>query len=344
MVTHVAIFCLSPSSPLSPAPPLKHFKDFFANCPYFPGLDITLSEGATARLEWTITAPGDDAGMDARVTGVSAGEVGVQWYTPVGASLNPPPTVCEPSTLNVVKEFAHTWWTLGEHAMLKEGALCGALARTGEGDPASETWLNDTVGPPGEDGRWCLEVVGVRTSVAVMWQDGEVEKDLDAKALRLHDPGPHTFFPNDLVREKRSEEEGAVPAAGVVVSMDPDTRMCTVEWLLPDLPKDPAGAATGAVNAAGTAGAGGLDVVAGTVAASVESVEGADGAGITEALAGASKELGEVREANAKGSLDPPPGTRVVVASVSCFDMVMDNDYFFRLGDVVTRLQVRYQW
>ena len=41
------------------------------------------------------------------------------------------------------------------------------------------------------------------TTVDVIWEDGTTTPAVPARDLVLHDPGPHSFFPNELVRRKQ---------------------------------------------------------------------------------------------------------------------------------------------
>ena len=87
--------------------------------------------------------------------------------------------------------------------------------------------------PEGSSEPRMVEVVGMSTTVDVIWEDGTTTTRVPARNLVLHDPGPHSFFPNELVRRKSTG--GAVDhherPLGVVATADAQSRMVRAQGL-----------------------------------------------------------------------------------------------------------------
>lgn len=163
--------------------------------------------------------------------------------------LPPPPDVVPYEDVRPLEAFRSLWWRAGDRALLtsevpadeepwvessptvpptrderasarpsrsarvsrrhQRGRLITALRRAREVQSLDE---QDVLNAPATDPAAVLQIVGTRSYVDVMWQDGSLEKDVPSIHLRPNEhPGAYDFWPG-LVVGKGGEDADPLPA------------------------------------------------------------------------------------------------------------------------------------
>ena len=86
----------------------------------------------------------------------------------------------------------------------------------------------------------CCEIFRTETMVDIKFLDGSTAANIPATSTLMFNPGPHEFYPGDLVCDKDSceqEEDKSSSSMSVVVCADERTRMALVRKVSKAIPQ-----------------------------------------------------------------------------------------------------------
>jgi hypothetical protein len=276
---------------------LQAVQKMYERSPFFPSMTVKASSADTfASAQWICgTYAKQKQGV---VASTRPAEVLVAWVAALqGSSAQPPSTTCAPDSLSLLNHFGHTWWRLGDRTI---------YARE---DGAEDADKNN-------DMHNCCEIICTKTLVDIKYLDGSCAVGVPATATLMFNPGPHEFYPGDLVCDKDSgdldEKENTM---SVVISADERSRMAVIRRVGPVLrrghdPSPDAACAGQDSSAPASVSASGEDE---GCAPAAEAPGGTEGEG----------------EGEGEGE----------TITCSVFDLQAHPDFSFRMGDVVLRLE-----
>ena len=206
----------------------------------------------------------------------------------------------------------------------------------------------------------CCEIFRTETMVDIKFLDGSTAANIPATSTLMFNPGPHEFYPGDLVCDKDSceqEEDKSSSSMSVVICADERTRMALVRKVSKAIPHPAHKRDTGATSApasvpppptapeTGTSSTGGVPASAPTGGAS-ERAWGAPASAPTEpppTAPSADAAEGESKRTAECSAYVAPQHTSTDAAEgeskrCSVFDLEPHPDFSFRMGDVVLRL------
>eukprot|EP00960_Hanusia_phi_P042231 755379-Hanusia_phi.AAC.3 len=198
--------CLVSSSSSSDLVPVQKM---YERSPFFPSMMVKANSPETFKNSRWIQGSYEKQtrGM---IISIKPSEVLVVWITALhGASTQPPRVSCPPEKLQVLNHFGNTWWRLGDRGSY----------------PRDEQFAFDDI--PN-----CCEVIATRTEVDIKYMDGTSASSVSAVDTHMFNPGPHEFYPGDLLCEK--DNSAPVPRSNlyVVISADERSRMALVRKVL----------------------------------------------------------------------------------------------------------------
>ncbi|KAJ1476249.1 hypothetical protein T484DRAFT_1825629 [Baffinella frigidus] len=195
---------------------LHAVQKMYERSPFFPSMEVKAASAETFLNAHWITGA-----YRKHKTGVIAStrpsEVLVAWVAALqGSSSQPPATSCLPEQLKLLNHFGHTWWRLGDRSVyVRPDSL-----RSAKGALQVDDLHN------------CCEIVGTHTEVDIKYLDGSTAARVPATSTLMVNPGPHEFYPGDLVCDKDpvDKDRGAI---SVVLSADERSRMASVRRVMP---------------------------------------------------------------------------------------------------------------
>jgi hypothetical protein len=267
---------------------LQAVQKMYERSPFFPSMAVKASNADTfSSAQWICGSYTKQ--KQGVVASTRPAEVLVAWVAALqGSSAAPPSTSCVPESLSLLNHFGHTWWRLGDRTIYPR-----------EGGAEDED---------NSDMRNCCEIIRTETLVDIKYLDGSCAVGVPATATLMFNPGPHEFYPGDLVCDKDSGDlDEKANTMSVVISADERSRMAVIRRVGPVVRRthDPS-----------------------PEAASTEQEPSAPGS------APASGE----HEGGAAAAEEAPGGSDTETITCSVFDLQAHPDFSFRMGDVVLRL------
>eukprot|EP00286_Rhodomonas_abbreviata_P008496 CAMPEP_0181325318 /NCGR_PEP_ID=MMETSP1101-20121128/20854_1 /TAXON_ID=46948 /ORGANISM="Rhodomonas abbreviata, Strain Caron Lab Isolate" /LENGTH=417 /DNA_ID=CAMNT_0023433603 /DNA_START=186 /DNA_END=1435 /DNA_ORIENTATION=- len=186
---------------------LAAVQKMYERSPYFPSMAVKGTTDETFKnAQWIVGS------FRRQLQGVIAStrpaEVLVAWIAALqGSSSQPPPSSSRPESLSLLNHFGHTWWRLGDRTL----------------------YVRED-GQDKDDVYNCCEIIGTRTEVDIKYLDGTTASNVAATDTLMFNPGPHEFYPGDLVCEKDPSEADR-GSMSVVLSADEWSRMALVRRL-----------------------------------------------------------------------------------------------------------------
>ncbi|KAF3779020.1 putative ubiquitin-conjugating enzyme E2 24 [Nymphaea thermarum] len=210
---------------------------------YYPGqrvkgrLPSVFKNAGWLRGEWKSSR------RECMVKHVEVQSVYVNWTSAltVGCAASVPPPRClqHPKGLTLLLPFPHSNWQLGDYCILQ---FRNREQNHGTGVHGAHEWLlkcGNMLQKEGIDLEQAFVIVKRKVKVDVLWQDGRVSAALDSHALcPVDNIGDHDLWPEDVVLEKGSDEDGQDSGSklvGVVQSVDAKERTARVKWMNSEL-------------------------------------------------------------------------------------------------------------
>ncbi|EKX31190.1 hypothetical protein GUITHDRAFT_122599, partial [Guillardia theta CCMP2712] len=198
--------CLVSSNSSSDLVPVQKM---YERSPFFPSMMVKANNPDTFKnSQWIFGSY--ERQTKGVIVSIKPSEVLVVWITALqGASSLPPRVNCAPDQLQVLNHFGNTWWRLGDRGSY----------------PRDE-------GVPFDDISNCCEVIATRTEVDIKYMDGTSASSVSAVDTHMFNPGPHEFYPGDLLCEKDNSAPVSRSNLYVVISADERSRMALVRKVL----------------------------------------------------------------------------------------------------------------
>ncbi|XP_031474358.1 probable ubiquitin-conjugating enzyme E2 24 [Nymphaea colorata] len=210
---------------------------------YYPGqrvkgrLPSVFKNAGWLRGEWKSSR------RECMVKHVEVQSVYVNWTSAltVGCAASVPPPRClqHPKGLTLLLPFPHSNWQLGDYCILQ---FRNREQNHGTGVHGAHEWLlkcGNMLQKEGIDLEQAFVIVKRKVKVDVLWQDGRVSAALDSHALcPVDNIGDHDLWPEDVVLEKGSDEDGQDSGrklVGIVQSVDAKERTARVRWMNSEL-------------------------------------------------------------------------------------------------------------
>jgi len=292
---------------------LQAVQKMYERSPFFPSMAVKANSADTfAGAQWIRGSYTKQ--KQGIIASTRPAEVLVAWIAALqGSSSNPPNTTCAPESLSLLNHFGHTWWRLGDRTIYPRKSTEDAAEKSkDQADTSNEM-------------RHCCEIVGTKTSVDIKYLDGTCAVGIEAIATLMFNPGPHEFYPGDLVCDKDSDDaEEKSNTMSVVLSADERSRMAVVRRVSAVPKRTVNGSVSNSAKLAPSSSDDAAD----------KKVPEAD-----PATADRPKESAAATDAaqgSGHGSGGGVPESEQIKCSV--FDLQAHPDFSFRMGDVVLRL------